>query len=221
MKYCTLMCVTRKVAVVRRAKTDTTLTRTLLTHPLKARNIYYMNTRSCNCAHSTSLACDALDELPGLLKILSERNRLRLLFILRDGGEHCVCEFENHTNDLSQSLISHHLADLKKAGLVSAEKRGLNVHYVLSERGKRVTEIVSLLTKQGVHMCNCQSTNQNCCCVKDTATDTGKCDSSCCCTADSCQTKSCCSGVQCDPEMRCKCGHCKPSSATKDDTSCC
>lgn len=35
--------------------------------------------------------------------------------------------------DLSQSLISHYLKDLKEIGIVIDEKRGFRVYYVLTE----------------------------------------------------------------------------------------
>lgn len=41
--------------------------------------------------------------------------------------------------DLSQSLISHHLKDLKDAGIVTDEKRGLYVYYSLTKQGKNIT----------------------------------------------------------------------------------
>lgn len=112
-----------------------------------------MNMRSYSCCDTTNSASKNLQDLSGLLKIVSEQNRLRLLCILRDGGEHCVCEFEDHVKDLSQSLISHHLADLKQAGLVMAEKRGLRMHYSLTDDGKRVTNIVFSLTQNDPEQC--------------------------------------------------------------------
>jgi len=42
-----------------------------------------------------------------------------------------------HT-DMSQSLISHHLKDLKVAGIVADEKRGLRVYYRLTEKGRYI-----------------------------------------------------------------------------------
>jgi ArsR family transcriptional regulator len=68
--------------------------------------------------------------------MVSEESRLKLMCILRQ-REHCVCEIMKHV-DLSQSLISHHLKDLKDAGIVSAEKKGLRVYYALTEKGKHI-----------------------------------------------------------------------------------
>jgi DNA-binding transcriptional ArsR family regulator len=43
---------------------------------------------------------------------------------------------------LSQSLISHHVRDLKDAGLVTDSKQGLRVYYSLSEKGKHITNLL-------------------------------------------------------------------------------
>lgn len=94
-----------------------------------------MNMRSCDCDTKTCGKKPDVDELSSVLKLVSEPNRLRLLWVLEDGGAHCVCEFSEHLPDMSQSLLSHHLADLRDAGLVMAEKKGAKVYYQLTERG--------------------------------------------------------------------------------------
>ena len=78
-----------------------------------------------------------MESLSALLKIVSEESRLKLLCILMK-GEHCVCELMDH-NDLSQSLISHHLKDLKDAGIVNSRKNGLRVYYSLTDKGQHIT----------------------------------------------------------------------------------
>jgi len=52
--------------------------------------------------------------------------------------------------DMSQSLISHHLKDLKEAGLVTDEKRGLRVYYSLTDKGKRITNLLLSFPQKGV-----------------------------------------------------------------------
>ena len=74
------------------------------------------------------------------MKLVSEESRLKILCILRQ-GEHCVCELIEHVH-LSQSLISHHLKDLKDAGVVIDERRKLRVYYSLTEKGKHVTDLL-------------------------------------------------------------------------------
>jgi len=98
-----------------------------------------MNMGSYNCC-SSSKEAKQVSSLSSLLKLVSEESRLKLLCILRK-GEHCVCELMEHV-DLSQSLISHHLKDLKDSGVVVDEKRGLRVYYSLTDKGKHITNLL-------------------------------------------------------------------------------
>lgn len=99
-------------------------------------SLYYMNMGSYNCCALKSLESKQIVSLSSLLKIVSEESRLKLLCILRS-GKHCVCEIMEHV-DLSQSLISHHLKDLKEAGIVDDEKKGLRVYYSLTKKGEKI-----------------------------------------------------------------------------------
>ncbi|MCX6791711.1 MAG: metalloregulator ArsR/SmtB family transcription factor [Candidatus Gottesmanbacteria bacterium] len=94
--------------------------------------------RSCSCCSPSTKESKQVASLSSVLKVVSEESRLKLLCVLRK-GEHCVCDTMKHVN-LSQSLISHHLRDLKDAGIVSDEKRGLKVFYKLTDTGKRITD---------------------------------------------------------------------------------
>ena len=96
-----------------------------------------MNMSSYSCCSASSKESTQLAQLTTLLQLVSEESRLKILCILKK-GEHCVCKIMEHVN-LSQSLISHHLKDLKDAGIVTDEKRGLYVYYSLTERGKNIT----------------------------------------------------------------------------------
>lgn len=107
-----------------------------------------MNMSSYSCCSPSSSESKQVTTLSGLLKIVSEESRLKLLCILRQ-GEHCVCEIMEHV-DLSQSLISHHLSDLKEAGVVIDEKRGLRVYYSLTNDGKRVTDLLFKIPEKEV-----------------------------------------------------------------------
>lgn len=95
---------------------------------------------SYSCCSSSSKEAKKIISISSLLKIITEDTRLKLLCILRK-GQHCVCEMIEHT-DFSQSLISHHLRDLKEAKLVISEKKGLRVYYRLTPQGKRITNLL-------------------------------------------------------------------------------
>jgi ArsR family transcriptional regulator, arsenate/arsenite/antimonite-responsive transcriptional repressor len=63
-----------------------------------------------------------------LFKALSDPTRLRCLSLLMGHGELCVCEL-THALDLPQPKVSHHLAALRRAELVSDRKAGLWIYY--------------------------------------------------------------------------------------------
>lgn len=95
-----------------------------------------MKMRSYNCCTSTKYEFNKVGSLTSLLKLISVESRLKILCILQKGN-HCVCDIEKHINE-SQSLISHHLKDLKEAGLIKDEKKGQFVNYELTENGKHI-----------------------------------------------------------------------------------
>ena len=65
------------------------------------------------------------------LKALAHPGRMRILAMLR-GGELCVCQM-TAVLDLAASSVSAHLADLKRAGLVSERKDGRWVFHRLDD----------------------------------------------------------------------------------------
>ena len=67
-----------------------------------------------------------------VFKALADPTRVRILGLL-GGGETCVCHIHESLR-LPQSLVSRHLAYLRRAGLVEARKQGLWVHYRLARR---------------------------------------------------------------------------------------
>ena len=64
------------------------------------------------------------------LKALADPTRRRILELLRD-GDLTAGELAEHF-DISKPSLSHHLATLKSAGLVSDERRGQNIVYSLN-----------------------------------------------------------------------------------------
>ncbi len=63
-------------------------------------------------------------------KALADPTRRRILELLRD-GDLTAGELAEHF-DISKPSLSHHLAALKSAGLVSDERRGQNIVYSLN-----------------------------------------------------------------------------------------
>lgn len=67
-----------------------------------------------------------------LMKALADPTRLTMIASLwKAKAPICICDFTAGL-DLGQSTISHHMARLREAGLVEAEKRGIWMYYRLS-----------------------------------------------------------------------------------------
>ncbi len=66
-----------------------------------------------------------------LFKALSDPTRLRCILLLSAHDELCVCEL-TQALALPQPKISHHLAALRKAGLVTDRKDGLWIYYQIN-----------------------------------------------------------------------------------------
>ena len=78
-----------------------------------------------------------------LFKALSDKNRLRILLMLRVRPL-CVCEISEVLN-IALSTISAHLKLLKTAGLIEDEKEGRWVIYRQTSRSDFVDEILSMV----------------------------------------------------------------------------
>ena len=65
-----------------------------------------------------------------VFKALSHPDRLRIIEALCQ-GERCVCELVELVSS-AWSTVSRHLSVLKRAGVISDEKRGLQVYYRLA-----------------------------------------------------------------------------------------
>ncbi|MDR3470821.1 MAG: metalloregulator ArsR/SmtB family transcription factor [Devosia sp.] len=63
-----------------------------------------------------------------ILAALAEPTRLAAVRVLRDGGEHCVCDLMRTLN-VSQSRMSRHMAALKFAGLVTDRRDAQCIRY--------------------------------------------------------------------------------------------
>jgi len=87
--------------------------------------------QTCNYTGGQTLACCGLEELlePQLFRALSDPNRLTLLSQLAASPvPRNVSELDSCCS-VDLSVVSRHLAVLRDAGVVSAEKRGRQVFY--------------------------------------------------------------------------------------------
>lgn len=70
-------------------------------------------------------------DIAEIFRALGDPVRLRIVSMLADNGETCVCKIVEELG-MAQPAISHHLARLRYAGLISGRKRGQWVDYSLN-----------------------------------------------------------------------------------------
>ena len=74
------------------------------------------------------MTCDPIQ----FLKCLGDETRLAVVLCLHEAGELCVCDLVTAI-DVSQPLMSRHLAQLRQCGVVSARRDGRWMHYRLND----------------------------------------------------------------------------------------
>lgn len=78
---------------------------------------------------------ETLERAADAAKALSDPTRLALAVALRDAGDECcVCDMA-FIVARDDKLVSHHLRQLRAAGMVRSRKDGRMVLYALTERG--------------------------------------------------------------------------------------
>ncbi len=88
-----------------------------------------------------------MDTLTETFKALSDETRLRIMALLMENAELCVCDFVGALGE-TQSKISRHLRYLYHAGLVEDRREGLWMHYRISpDLGPEQAVIVAALAE--------------------------------------------------------------------------
>lgn len=69
-----------------------------------------------------------MQSMSKLFKSLADETRLRILLLLQEHDELCVCDLM-HALDQPQSTVSRHLAYLKRAGWLQDRRGGVWMYY--------------------------------------------------------------------------------------------
>jgi DNA-binding transcriptional ArsR family regulator len=85
------------------------------------------------------------EEAAYILKALANEIRLCVISQLSGDDEKSVSELMSEM-DCSQSLLSHHLTDMRAKGILNCRKSGKNCFYSIKDR--RVSQLVACLMKQ-------------------------------------------------------------------------
>lgn len=98
------------------------------------------------CCKKGSKAQNNIKELKKDLEVLNDENRLRILCLLREYGELCVCDIYEAL-DLPQNLVSYHLGKLKESGFLESRKDGVKVIYKKgSEHIRKFKRLIKLIS---------------------------------------------------------------------------
>lgn len=107
---------------------------------------------------NSPICCAPLDDEAGMithadavalarrLKALADPTRIQLVSLMlgRPDHEACTCDLAPVVK-LSEPTVSHHLKQLYDAGLVTKERRGMNVYYrVVPQAVKAVGDVLTL-----------------------------------------------------------------------------
>ena len=83
----------------------------------------------CSPVAAAPMDTDTALEVAVRLKALADPVRVQLMSLLLAAEEVCTCDLAPAVQ-LTEATVSHHLAVLRKAGLISTgERRGMNVFY--------------------------------------------------------------------------------------------
>ncbi len=73
-----------------------------------------------------------IEEVASMFKLMSDPNRLRILYALRSAGELCVCDVAAAVG-VSETGVSQSMRLLRSAGVVRRRREGRVVHYSLDD----------------------------------------------------------------------------------------
>lgn len=77
-------------------------------------------------------------------KALSDGTRLRILLLLMENGELCVCDIMESL-EIPQSTASRHLSILRNAGFVEHERRGAWMYYQTVKYSSFQSDLLSII----------------------------------------------------------------------------
>lgn len=82
-----------------------------------------------------TLSAERISRVAEILKTIGHPIRLEILEVLEQEEPLSVTDIQNRIKtSVEQSLLSHHLIKMKDKGILSCEKRGMNVYYRLYDR---------------------------------------------------------------------------------------
>ncbi len=85
-----------------------------------------------DCKSRIELRADAIAQLSGVLGLSGNEVRLKILYLLYEENELCVCDLSDILN-MKISAVSQHLRKLKDGNIVDVRKAGQTYFYFIKE----------------------------------------------------------------------------------------
>ena len=85
-----------------------------------------------------------------LCDVLSDPTRVKILLLLKHHDELCVSDIASILN-ISISAISHQLSLMERSNIVTNQKMGKMVCYMLDTNDKKLTKMVDIHLDQHIH----------------------------------------------------------------------
>jgi ArsR family transcriptional regulator len=92
------------------------------------------------CCAKNSEEIENVSNLYSFLRVIADSNRLKILCFLK-GGSKCVCEITPVVG-ISDKLVSHHLKQLKKIGLLNKKRIGNFIYYSLNREAIKKYKVI-------------------------------------------------------------------------------
>lgn len=89
---------------------------------------------------STMFSAEKLEKAAFVLKTIAHPMRIAIIELLKSGNRASVNEICAKLGDADQSLVSHHLSNMKHKGILSSKREGRNIFYFL-----KLHEVISVL----------------------------------------------------------------------------
>jgi ArsR family transcriptional regulator len=98
---------------------------------------------ACCSPAEAGVADESAEALAAMFKALADPARVKIMSMLLNADEVCACDMADAIGK-TQATASHHLGLLRKAGLVTSDKRGTWVYYrALPERLAAIGEALT------------------------------------------------------------------------------
>lgn len=116
--------------------------------PLDACDLLCLDLTHAEAIRASLPILSRAESAASVAKALSDPTRLMIAVVLSNGDELCVCDLAWVVGS-ANNLVSHHLRQLRNAGLVTSRRDGKLVMYRLTPLGDHLTAAVLATTGVG------------------------------------------------------------------------